>query len=215
MVGSTSDQSLPCRTWPAYSIFPGVYLLRGHGCYWVVAYHFGKHLMRQTIMWELIFYFGPKQGEKIMPVPIYGTGVIHLCVCPSVFWKIMNNFWMDCPIWTKFSGLSRLVAANLEVGSTSAQSPSVMPGPAYSPFHWSLSSPWSWVLLGRVIPFWKAFDEANNNLRADFLFWTCTCRLLRCRLFRGLLFFANWPIFHKTDPPEIKYKNFLSYATFS
>ena len=30
---------------------------------------------------------------------------------------------MDGPIWMKFSGLSRLVTANLGVGSTSAQSP--------------------------------------------------------------------------------------------
>ena len=68
----------------------------------------------------------------------------------------------------KFSGISRLVVANLVVGSTSAQSPPVMTWPASSSFPCSLSPLWSWVLLGCVIPFWKAFDKANNNVRADF-----------------------------------------------
>ena len=80
----------------------------------------------------------------------------------------MNNFSMAGLIWTNFSGLSRLVAANLGVGSTSAQSPPDSTGPAYSHFPCSLSPLWSWVLPGFVIPFWKALDEANNNVRADF-----------------------------------------------
>ena len=75
---------------------------------------------------------------------------------------------MDGSIQTKFSGLRRLVVANLGVGSASAQSPPVMTGPACSPFPWSLSPLWSWVLPGRVIPFWKAYDKANNYVRADF-----------------------------------------------
>ena len=124
-------------------------------------------------------------------------------VCVSVFWKIMNNFWTDGPIWTKFSGLSRLVAANLGVGTTSAQSPPVTTGPAFSPFPCSLSPLWSWVLLGRVIPFWKAFNEANHNVREDFWVWTCTCTggLCRLGLQGGLYFFTNWPIFHTIDSP--------------
>ena len=80
----------------------------------------------------------------------------------------MNNFRTDGPIWTKFSGLSRLVVANLVVGSTSAQSPPLMTGPAYSPFPCSLSRPWLWVEQGHALPFWKAFDETNHNVRADF-----------------------------------------------
>ena len=75
---------------------------------------------------------------------------------------------MDGPICTKILGLSRLVTANLVVGSTSAQYPPVTTWPASSPFPWSLSPPWSWVLPGHVIPFWKAFDEADNNVRAHF-----------------------------------------------
>ena len=47
VVGSTSAQS-PSSLHPV--IFPVVYLLCGHWCYRVVSYHFGKHLMRQTIM---------------------------------------------------------------------------------------------------------------------------------------------------------------------
>ena len=82
-----------------------------------------------------------KQGKYFSPIPIYGRGVIrlcvwfylsvclcfgklwitfeqmdqfvcvsvHLCVYPSVFWKIMNNFWKDGPILTKFSELVLLV----------------------------------------------------------------------------------------------------------
>ena len=55
---------------------------------------------------------------------------------------------------------------NYWVGSISAQS---LPGrtwPASSPLPWSLSPPWSLLLLGHVIPFWKAFDEANQNVIA-------------------------------------------------
>ena len=51
---------------------------------------------------------------------------------------------MDGPIWTKFSGLSRLVKANLGVDSTSAQSPPCRTGPEYSPFPWSQSPQWLW-----------------------------------------------------------------------
>ena len=89
-------------------------------------------------------------------------------VCVSVFGKIMNNFGTDKPIWMKFSGHSRLVMLNLVVGSTSAQSPPLMTGPAYSPFPCSLSRPWLWVEQGHALPFWKAFDETNHNVRADF-----------------------------------------------
>ena len=100
---------------------------------------------------------------------------VCLSVCLSVFCNIRNNFWMDGPKWTKFLWLSRLVAANLRVCSTSAQSPQVRAGPAYSPFPCSLSPPWSLVLLVHVKPFWKAFDNVNQNVIADFLFWTNTC----------------------------------------
>ena len=108
----------------------------------------------------------------------------------------MNNFWMDGPIWMKFSELCRLVAANLVVGSTSAHSPPVRYGPAYSPFSWSLSPLLSWVLQGCVIPFWKAFDQANHNVRADFWFWTYTCTvvLYRWGLQGGCNIFANCPM---------------------
>ena len=41
------------------------------------------------------------------------------------------NKWIDLE---KISGLSRLVVANLGVGSTSAQSPPCRTGPATSPF---------------------------------------------------------------------------------
>ena len=73
---------------------------------------------------EWNFVRGRKTWHRIfLPLPVYGTGVILWCVCASVFWKIMNNFWMDGPIRTKFSVLSRLVMANLGVDSTNAQSP--------------------------------------------------------------------------------------------
>ena len=150
-----------------------------------------------------------EQSEKIqktghtffLPVPVYCTGVV--CLCVSVFWKIMNNFWMHWPIWTKFSGLCWLVASNLRVGSTSAQSPPVRTGPACSPFPWSLSPLWSWVLLGHVMPFWKAFYKANHNVRVDFWFWTymCTGGLCRCGLKGGHNILENWPIFHIIDLP--------------
>ena len=58
---------------------------------------------------------------------------------------------MDRPIWTKFSGLIRLVAAIL--GVDSAQFPAVRTGPANSPFPWSLSPPWLLELPGHEIPF--------------------------------------------------------------
>ena len=69
---------------------------------------------------------------------------------------------MDKPVWMKFLGLSRLAMTSLWVGSTSAQSPPGRTLLAFSPF------PWSWVLPGHLIPFWKAFDKPNNNVRADF-----------------------------------------------
>ena len=58
----------------------------------------------------------------------------HLFVCVSVLHKIMNNFWMDGPIWTKFSWVAWLVLTNYWVGSTSALSTPVRTWPAHSPF---------------------------------------------------------------------------------
>ena len=68
----------------------------------------------------------------------------------------------------KFSGLSRLVVANLWVGNTSALSPTARTWSASGPYPWSLSPPWSLVLPGHVIPFWKAFHEPNNNVGAKY-----------------------------------------------
>ena len=57
VVGSTSAQSPPVMTWPAYSTFPcslsppWSWVLPG------VSYHFEKYLTRQTIMREWIFDF--------------------------------------------------------------------------------------------------------------------------------------------------------------
>ena len=156
-----------------------------------------------------------KTGHNFFcPYPYMVQG---LFICVSVFWKIMNNFWMDEPNWMKNSGLSRLVAADLRVGSTSAQYPPVTTRPAYSTFPWSLSSQWSWVLLGCVIPFWKAFDKAIHNVREDYLFWTYTCTggLCRHELQGCHIYFANWPIFHKIDPLKSNSENFLFYVTFS
>ena len=112
-----------------------------------------------------------KQSEQAKPP----HSVSDSFVCLSVFCNIMNNFWMDGPKWMKFLWLSRLVAANLRACSTSAQSPQVRAGPAYSPFPCSLSPPWSLVLLVHVKPFWKAFNKVNHNVIADFLFWNYTC----------------------------------------
>ena len=41
-------------------LFPVVNLLCGCWCYWVMAYNFGKQLMRQTNKCEQIFYFSPR-----------------------------------------------------------------------------------------------------------------------------------------------------------
>ena len=136
----------------------------------------------ECVLWEV-----EKTGhKKCLLIPVYGTGVnpsafgsralfsiiIKVIVCLSEFWKIMTHCCTHGQIWTKFSGLSRLVVAYLRVGCTSAQSPPCRTGPAYSPFSWSLSTPWLLVLLGHVIPFWKPFDEVNHNVRADFWFLT-------------------------------------------
>ena len=61
-------------------------------------------------------------SKKILPVPVNSAGVIWLCVCLSVFWKMLNIFWRDGPIGMKFARLIRLAADNLWVGSTIAQS---------------------------------------------------------------------------------------------
>ena len=142
---------------------------------------------------------GPFFKIKILPVAVYGRGVIHfvwsLCVSLSMLQKTMNNFWTDGPIWTKFSGVACLVTSNIWLGSTTAQSPLSRPWPASRPFPWNLADPWFLGLLGLVMPFWKGFDQANKNVRGDFWFWAWI-RICGCQ--RGLegsqSIFVNEPL---------------------
>ena len=89
-------------------------------------------------------------------------------------------------------------------------------GPAYSLFPGSLSPLWSWALPGHVIPFWKAFDKANNNLKGNFLFWakTCTGSYTGTDYKEGHNVFANWPFFIKIDPLSSNSKNFCDLQLF-
>ena len=43
-----------------------------------------------------------KWGINIFPHTLIWYRGDFLCVCASVFWKIINNFWMDAPIWANF-----------------------------------------------------------------------------------------------------------------
>ena len=40
--------------------------------------------------------------------------------------------------------------------------------PQIRPYSRNVSPPWFLVLVGCVIPFWKAFDVTNKLVRADF-----------------------------------------------
>ena len=82
--------------------------------------------------------------------------------------KLLINFSTVGSIGMKLSGVARLVPGNFWVGSTPAQSLRGRPWPAPRPFARNLSPPWFLMLLGRVIPFWKGFDEANSMGGAEF-----------------------------------------------
>ena len=70
--------------------------------------------------------------------------------------------------------------------------------------------------LGQVIPFWKAFDEANHNVRANFWFWakTLTGRLSSRRLWRGVVMFLRICHFFNIDSPEIKHWELFIISNF-
>ena len=160
-----------------------------------------------SVLWDVenigIKYFSP--------VFVYGTGVICLCVGLSVFWKIMNNFWMDGPIWMKFSGLSRLVTANLGVGSTSAQSPPCREFPLESIYsvvvgatglcHTILES-----MISQTIMWERIIDFGSIP----------TLGVSQARTTRGVVIFLRiCQFFLKIDAPKSNSKNFLWCATFS
>ena len=107
---------------------------------------------------------------------------VCLCVCPSVLKKTMNNFWMDGQNWMKFSEATRLLLRTAWVGSTPSQSLQGSPWPASRPFSWNLSPPWFLALPDHVISFWKAFDEANKMVQADFWF---RARIKSCGCWEG------------------------------
>ena len=159
-----------------------------------------------SVLWDVenigIKYFSP--------VFVYGTGVICLCVGLSVFWKIMNNFWMDGPIWMKFSGLSRLVTANLGVGSTSAQSPPCR--------EFSLESIYS-VVVGAT----GLCHTILESMISQTIMWERiidfgsipTLGVSQARTTRGgRNFFQDLPIFFKNRRPEIKFQELFMMCNF-
>ena len=132
------------------------------------------------------------------------------CVCPT---EIINNFWMGKWIWTKFSGLAWLASSNFWVSSPPAQSPPGRSWPAPSPFPWSGPAPWLLVLLGHVIPFWKAVDEPNNRGRADFWFWAWgPISGLWGGTSRGWTFLRIWQFFIKQTPLNLNFKRCIFFA---
>ena len=105
------------------------------------------HSVSEKVEKTVIKFFSPE------PYMVQGWFVcLSVCVCLGKSWITFER--MDRFGWN-FQWLSRLVVANLVVGSTCAKSPPVTTWPASSPFSCSLSPLWSWVLPGRVIPFWK------------------------------------------------------------
>ena len=127
-------------------------------------------------------------------------GAVCLWLGFFVFWIMWTNFWTGGQNGVKLSGVARLVSSNFWVGSTLAQSPPDSTWPAPSPFAWGGAAPWSLVLPGHVIPFWKALIDSNNIVQSDFWFWAkaqnCGCE----EVGHGKeVIFLNFIIFYKTD----------------
>ena len=131
---------------------------------------------------SLCFVWGRNNRvEKISACTyIEGWFVLHgICVCVCLWicasvclWK--RKSWItfeQMEGFEKNSGLARLASNNFWVGSVPAQSSPGRPWPAPSSFPWSGAAPWSLVLPGHVIPFWKPVDKTNKHGRVDLWFW--------------------------------------------
>ena len=154
-LGSTSPHHVGLGLYTVF--FPGVNLLCGHGCYGVVSYHFGKHLTRQTIMWD-IFDFGPISSL---------TGYAGADYEGSYFLKFAN-FQLNRPPWNQ---ILRTFCDMQLLHRTSSWSRMASAWPLIRPCSRNASPPWSLVLMGHVVPLWKAFDMLNKHEWADFWFW--------------------------------------------
>ena len=87
----------------------------------------------------------------------------------------------------------------LMAGSTTTLPPLVGIWSGPSPFTSMPSPPWSLVLQGHDIPFWKAVDGANSTLWPDFLFFCVGPKIMQPLKWvpeGGISIFV-----HKIDPP--------------
>ena len=138
-----------------------------------LSYHFGKHLMRQTLMWfcvilDLYPHWRVTQARTT-------RGVEYFLQMGQFFikFKWIQILWTfnDMQLFHRTSGWRCMPSA----------------WPLIRHYTRNVSPPWLLVLMGYDIPFWQAFDVLNKHVKSGFfiLVLAYICRLRNWGLLGG------------------------------